>query len=137
MTAHRLQDWPERLHAYIAAVRRQPYHALRHNCAMFVRGALSAMTGHDPIATLGIALPQTASQMSDVLDRYGGVAGLADAYLGCRLPAALAARGDIVLKHGDGGNTLGVCVGDHALFLTADGLQSRHLTECIASWRVE
>jgi hypothetical protein len=136
MSPSRHPDWPESLYSYLDAVWRRPFDAVEHNCAVFVRGALLAMTGQDPLQVLGIVMPTSATDVARILHRYGGVAGLADACLGRRHPAQAARRGDILLRAEADTDTLGICVGSEAIFLCEDGLQVRPLSDCTAAWTV-
>lgn len=47
MTPARLRDWRPRLVAYLETVREQPFVYGQHDCALFVAGAVQAMTGED------------------------------------------------------------------------------------------
>jgi hypothetical protein len=136
MMLKRKADWPECLHRYLQDVWRLPFEPVQHNCAMFVRGAIMAMTDHDPLDDLGIELPRSAADVGRVLTHFRGVRGLADACLGSRQPVRMARRGDVVLRNADGTDTLGICIGEHAVFLSEDGAQARLLSECEIGWRV-
>ena len=129
-------DWLERLQAYIEACRNRPHHMLEFNCAFFAAGAVEAVTGENPVATLRVEVA-SLRDVAEALKQNDGVGGLARKYFGRdMLPPLLAHRGDVVIKEGTDGDTLGVCVGDHALFLTEDGLQRRDLLECRGCWAV-
>jgi len=136
----RLPGWLDRLHAYVEDVRHRPYEAVRHNCALFAAGGIQAITGLDPVAELGMARPGSELAVARLLRDAGGVEGLAARFFGRAADGPLTARrGDVVIKPGEAGNTLGICMGDHALFLTRDRarpLQARRLDECAGSWRV-
>lgn len=131
----RKDDWLPRLLAYVEAVRAKPYNAVAHNCALFVAGAIREMRGDDPVSSLGVRL-SSERDVVEVLSARGGVKGLADEYLGQMLPPLRARRGDVVIKDGDGGDTLGLCMGTHALFLGLGGLQRRALKDCAGCWEV-
>ena len=132
----RREDWTSRLHGYIEATRHQPYDPVKHNCALFAAGAVKAVLGADPQAELGLN-PKSLREVLEVLNAHGGVKGLATKYLGHEMRAPLMARrGDVVVRPGTDGDTLGICMGDHALFLTVDGLQPRPLKECDGCWGV-
>lgn len=132
----RPQDWPARLQEYVEQVRSRPFDPVSHNCALFAAGAIAAITGRDPVSELDITLTSEAD-VEAVLKAHGGVRGLAVEYLGDIQPRLRARRGDVVIKPGEQGETLGICMGDHALFLGPDGLQARQLSECEGCWRVE
>lgn len=132
----RRRDWLPRLLEYVESVRASPYHPVTHNCALFVAGAIRAMRDDDPVKQLGVEL-RSVGDIDATLERYGGVRGVCDTYLGPARAPLLASRGDVVVKKGLGGDTLGLCMGPHALFLSEDGLQARDLAECENCWRVE
>ncbi len=133
----RLDGWPERLLDYIEFVRHRKHDLLDFNCAFYAAGAVLAITGIDAVEALGVKI-EKRGDVATVLDKFGGARGLAQAFFGAPPLSAplLARRGDIVIKDGQDGETLGVCVGDHALFLGDDGLQRRELRECFGVWRV-
>ena len=132
----RRQDWLGRLLEYVEEIRQSPYDPVKHNCALFVNGAVQQMTDEAPAERMGLTV-SSLRDVAEVLDRYGGVRGLCEAAFGAALQPLLARRGDVVIKEGTEGETLGVCMGQHALFLGPDGLQPRKLSECLNCWRVE
>lgn len=131
----RRDDRVKKLAEYVAQIRSMPFDPVKHNCALFVAGAITAATGKSPVADMGITL-KSQRDVLDVLARFGGVRGLASHYLGDMRAPLQARRGDVVIKPGIDGETLGVCMGDHAMFLGPDGLQVRQLSECSGSWAV-
>lgn len=133
----RRNDWANRLVAYIEAIRRRPYDLVEHNCVLFAAGAVKAMCDKDPQREMGIEIG-SARDVAKTLDDYDGPRGLATKYLGHEMkPRLLARRGDVVVRPGTDGDSLGICMGDHALFLTVDGLQDRPLADCDGCWSVE
>ena len=50
MIMERLPDWKPRLIAWLASIARTPFEPGKHDCALFVAGAIAAMTGEDPAA---------------------------------------------------------------------------------------
>ena len=133
----RRDDWLPRLLAYTESVRAVPYEPVKHNCALFVAGAVKEMREDDPVSGLGVTL-ESLRDVVEALNKFGGVAGICRAYFNSEmLPAIQARRGDVVIKPGIDGDTIGICMGTHALFLGPDGLQVRGLDECSGSWRVE
>lgn len=131
----RHDDRVKNLEQYVTQVRAVPFDPVTHNCALFAAGAITAATGKSPVADMGITL-KSQRDVVGVLARFGGVRGLAEHYLGEMRAPLQARRGDVVIKPGTEGETLGVCMGDHALFLGPDGLQVRKLSECVGSWAV-
>ena len=132
----RRDDWLPRLLAYTESVRGVPYEPVKHNCALFVAGAVKEMREDDPVSGLGLNL-ESLRDVVEALNKFGGVAGICKSYLGEMRPPLQARRGDVVIKPGIDGDTIGICMGTHALFLGPDGLQPRNLNECSGSWRVE
>lgn len=131
-----LDDRLNALYAYVQEVRDRPYEPVRHNCALFAAGALKIFTDRDFVAELGITL-ESERDMLRVLAEHDGLRGLVTYCIGSEMqPPLLARRGDLMLKEGENGETVGVCMGDHALFLGPDGLQRRELMECLGCWRV-
>lgn len=131
----RRDDRVKNIAEYVVSVRSRPFDPVTNNCALFAAGAITAATGKNPVADMGIVL-NSQRDVVDVLARFGGVKGLAEHYLGPMRATLQASRGDLVIKPGIDGDTLGVCMGDHALFLGPDGLQVRQLSECFGSWAV-
>lgn len=129
----RLHDWLPRLWRYIESVRETPYHPVTHNCALFVAGAVEAVRGENPATAHAL---RSEADVEAVLRRYGGLRGLATFYFGEPAPPLAARRGDVLIADGPNGDTLGVCAGDHGLFVFDDGLHPKKLKECLASWRV-
>lgn len=90
----RLQDWPERLGAYIVAGLRKPHAWGTNDCVTFARGGVQAVTG------VAIDLPvhwHDRDSAALALEAMGGLAAAVDSVLP-RLPSpALAQRGDVVL----------------------------------------
>ena len=89
----RLPDWPERLAAYLAAMRPHRFAWGTHDCVQFAGGAVQAVTGQQVLAL------QWAS-MAEAVRLLRSIGTLAQA-VGQVLPElagpALAQRGDVVL----------------------------------------
>jgi len=98
----RLRDWPERLAALFAARAAQPFVWGEFDCCLFAADAVLAVTGHDPAADLR-GTYTTAAGATRVLERFGGVAGVAIARAGRVVPVAMAQPGDVGLSHFDAG----------------------------------
>ncbi len=141
----RLDDWTERLTAYLDAVRSQPFDPARHNCATFVLGAIRATTGDDPLTQLVIDLPDTEREVARILVERGGVRQIAESYFGhpAELGVIAARRGDVVvapanvLIAGAGDReTLGIVEAGAVLFLTPSGLWHEPITTATGFWRL-
>lgn len=131
----RQDDRVKNIARYVESIRSTPFDPVTHNCALFAAGAVAAATGKDPVVELGIEL-HSEHDVAQVLERFGGVRGICEKYLGEMRAPLLAKRGDVVIKPGINGDTIGVCMGDHAMFLGPNGLQPRKLSECFGSWQV-
>lgn len=134
----RRDDWADRLFKYVEVCRARPMHAVEFNCVLFAAGAVKVMTDIDPVAMFGVEI-KSERDVARVLVEHDGVRGLAAKFFGTdELLAPLQVRrGDVVIKDGVDGETLGICVGDHCLFVTDDGLQRRALLEVKGGWHVE
>lgn len=110
----RRSDWEQRLFAYLAAVSDRPHEYGRHDCMIFVAGAVKALTGSDPArghrGKYGSAATAARYLRSLGFDSFEA---LIDSVLPEK-PIAKAMRGDIVL---DQEGMPGVCIGGEALFV--------------------
>ena len=115
----RLQDWPARLAALLAAAEARPFDAHRWNCGRFALAAVMAATGRRPAWRSLPSLEATADS-----------AGFP------RIPPNFARAGDVVLA-GDPPR-LGVVVdGGRAAFVAPRGLIRTPLTTCVTAWRID
>ena len=119
MIAARLPDWRPRLVAYIEEVRARPFAYGSHDCALFVAGAVAAMTGFDPAAgfrgryeslTSGLKLMTGADHVQLVRSLFDAV------------PPAFAQVGDIAVIGEVGIPALGLFEGEMILVLRDEGL---------------
>jgi hypothetical protein len=121
--APRLPDWRTRLEDYLARVAGQPFRPGRHDCALFVAGAVEAMTGEDPAAAWrgayrSLDAGQDALQAAGFADHVALVAAACE-----EVPPALAAVGDIAVLPGAGkGAALGLVQGAAVYVLHPGGL---------------
>lgn len=119
----RLPDWRARLGHYVAAVAARPFRPGAHDCALFVAGAVEAMTGADAAAewrgtyrTLAAGIE--ALQAAGFADHVAFVA----AHCAAVVPA-FAAVGDLAVVPGDGGaHALGIVQGGGVYCLRPGGL---------------
>lgn len=141
----RLPNDVDLLNAYFARVLSRPYDPVAHNCAMFVLGAVNAITGRNPMDELVISTPESEIDVARVLVEFQGVRGLAEAFFaGPADPAiAHARRGDIVIADGDihipgssDRETLGVVDSSGYLAVTPEGLKTFPITKAKGFWRV-
>lgn len=119
----RLPDWRPRLAAYVSGVARQKFKPGAQDCALFVAGAVLAMTGHDPAADWR-GRYRTLSGGKRRLRGQGFADHIAfvEAHL-AEIPPAFAAVGDVAVLPGDGAApALGLVQGDAVYCLRAEGL---------------
>ena len=109
----RPQDWPDRLVAYLAGCRRQPFAWGVHDCASFAAGWVLALRGVDPLENHRGSYASEA-EFEGLVQAHGGLAALVEvAALAHGLPEcppAFAQRGDVVLV--EVGNMLGLGIVD-------------------------
>ncbi len=134
MTA-RLSDWEERLHAYLDQVAALPFSWGKHDCLMFVAGAIKAVTGRDPARGHRGKYSGGAGALRYMARRgWNDVAVALCAHLEECAPA-FARRGDIVLF----GDIAGVCMGATSLFVseTGEGAGLSHIdtSQISRAWR--
>ena len=111
----RLPDWRGRLNRYIEAVRRRPFAPGTHDCALFVAGAVEAMTGEDPSEGLRGAYATMAEgllllQKRGFIDHVDAAAARYE-----RIPRETAQVGDIAVVSSSEGRALAI-VGGHRVF---------------------
>jgi len=119
MIARRHPDWRPRLVAYLEDVRARPFAYGTHDCALFVAGAVHAMTGFDAGAGFlgrydslkgGLKLIAGADHVQLVRDLLDEV------------PPAFAQVGDIAVIGEVGIPALGLFDGETILVLREEGL---------------
>jgi hypothetical protein len=132
----RREDWAERLRDYILAVAARPFRPGRFDCAMFVAGALEAMTGVDPAAAFK-GRYTTLEGGGRILRRAGFAdhVALVAAHF-AQIPLARATAGDIaVLPTGDG-DALGIVQGEAIYLASPAGLVLRPLLSARTAFEV-
>jgi len=99
----RRADWPERLMAYLDGIGRRPFAWGTWDCALFVAGAIEAMTGDDPAAALRGQYDDALGARRVLIERLGvwDMTGLFDRHCE-RVVPALAQRGDLTVVRGCG-----------------------------------
>jgi hypothetical protein len=125
----RRPDWKPRLIEWLASIARTPFEVGKHDCALFVAGAINAMTGEDPAARFrgryttvrgGLRVIR-AEGFNDpvemIANRLEEVAPL------------MAQVGDIAVVDTPEGPALGVVAGAEILVLGLDGLGAVSLLE--------
>lgn len=132
-TMHRFPDWPARLQALLAQRAVHPFAWGQHDCCLFVCDAIQAITGHDP--AVGLRTYRTERGALRVLKQHGGVAGVADARLGPRIPVLAAQVGDAGLVTVDERDSLALCAGSHWLATGLHRLVPLPLESARLAWR--
>lgn len=116
MTA-RLPDWESRLAVYMRACRAREFEWGALDCALFIAGAVEAMTGVDPAAAYR-GRYTTREGAAQALRNIGeGTLAKTIGALFTECPTSHARRGDLVWHDG----AIGVCMGEQALFIGAEG----------------
>lgn len=134
----RLPDWHRRLAAYLATEGARPFAEGTHDCALFVGGAVEAMTGADPMVELRGRYRTTAEGLALLRDM--GVSDHLDWY-GRRFPRLRQGErlrpGDIACLPGHDGPSLGIVQGEAVYVLRPDaGMGLAPLSDVLRGWRV-
>lgn len=117
----RRPDWKGRLARYVTECFQRPFVPGQFDCALFVAGAVEAMTGHDPAAPFkgvytsfeeGLTILRAAGHD----DPVAMVAALFE-----EVHPVFAQPGDIVTVDGQAGYALGIVQGDRVYALHPDG----------------
>jgi hypothetical protein len=115
----RVADWETALHSFLEAKRGEGHAYGRHDCLLFVGGAVLALTGEDLICQ-HLGRYRTERGAARYLRQLG--AETPEQYLDRlldALPVGFAGRGDIVLCDG----IPGLCAGAEALFVPLEGAE--------------
>jgi hypothetical protein len=132
----RRSDWLERLTAYIEDVRLKPFDYTENHCGVFASTAVKLMTDEDPLVAIGVQF-EDVSDYVDFMKDPQHPRKVVSKFLGYdALPPLLAFRGDVVVREGTHGDSLGICIDDRAAFLGENGLQFRALSECEGCWHI-
>lgn len=144
----RRQDWPERLARYLSESEKKSFEWGVHDCALFVSGALQAMTDEDPAAPYRGSYRSARGALS-ILRALSGTEVL-DSLPGRFLPSLpvseSAQRGDICAvrltrsPEGEDGfdAALGVCIGAKVVIpAIPKGFRYLPLSSVIRAYRVE
>lgn len=133
----RLPDWKPRLVAYMRDTQIERRHATTEpDCALFVAGAVLAMTGIDPAAAWRDRYPTVAAGQK--LLRREGFADHVD-LVASRLPEippALAQVGDIAVIEADRLDCLGIVQGPRIYVLGHTGVSTVPLTSASRAFKV-
>lgn len=142
----RLEDWPERLAAFVEERRAKPFRWGQNDCALFAADAVAAVTGvdlaerwrgrySDEVTALQMGL-QGASAHLATGDVGGALRDMASLCLDGEVAPALARRGDVLLVQHERGESLAVCIGMHAAAPGRRGVVFLPRSAWLACWRV-
>lgn len=136
--SERLENWRNRLAAFVASVRSVPYEHGVSDSWLFAMGAVEAMTGVDH-AERHRGRYKTARGALGVM-RRAGAANMAEAvalYLE-EIEPVTAQIGDVMAIPIDGpfGHALGILNGERVLVVTPNGIDSRDRAEATRAFRV-
>lgn len=135
MNLARLPDWRGRLTSYLSEIAHRPFRPGKHDCALFVAGAVQAMTGHD--FARGWRGYRTLEAGRGALAR----AGFDDhvAFAAAQLPEvapSLARVGDVAVLPADTGYALGIVQGEQVFAVRPQGMVTASRLEMMRAFRV-
>jgi|GEM_PF-234222 len=138
--ATRLEDWPEKLRAFLEAQADKPFDWGTHNCSFFAADWVKECCGVDPLGRFRAECTDKKSALK-ILARKGGVGGLwarlCNKYQWPQVHRYFAQRGDLVLFSGEGGRTgVGICCGESFAALEEQGLGHRDMREATHAFKI-
>lgn len=142
----RLEDWPERLAAFVDERQAMPFEWGHNDCALFAADAVQAVTGvdlaerwrgrySDEVTALEMGLHGASAHLA-AGDVSGALRDMASLFLDGEVQPALARRGDVLLVQHERGESLAVCVGTHAAAPGRRGAVFLPRSVWLACWRV-
>lgn len=131
----RRTDWRPRLIAYVGGLRGARLDPGRHDCALFVAGAIDAMADVDLARSWRgyTTFEEGLNALSAA--GYDGLRGLADANLP-RVAAARAQVGDVALLREEGQDALGIVQGTWVWCVGRERLGLLPRRRMLAAWSV-
>lgn len=132
----RLPDWEDRLHALIVEKHDEPFRWGKHDCALFGAAVVAAITGEDHGAPFANRYDD-AEGAARALRKYGKgtITKTFDAHLD-RRAVALLRRGDLAMQGEGMQSSIGVVIGNDALFVGDMGLERRDRSTWARGWAV-
>jgi hypothetical protein len=131
----RLEDWPERLAAFVESRRSTPFEWGSNDCVTFAADCVNAITEVDHLGSLR-GQWGTAQEAHKALLPYGGLLKAAESVLIEPVPVLMAQRGDVVLFDSSGRDTLGICLGVHVVAPGETGLVFSPVSLASMAWRI-
>lgn len=137
----RFEDWPQRLESYLFVCKKRDFEWGSFDCALFVAGAVQAMTGIDfSDKYRGRYKTERGALMAMRRQGFNDVVGVATYCFGAPSASVLKAqRGDVVAFDTDDGTALGVVDLSGSAFLAVmchGGLARRPLSQAVLTWRI-
>lgn len=124
------------MHSYLADCARRPFRPGKHDCALFVAGAVDAMTGVDPAAEWRDQY-RSLKRGREILAE-AGVTDMVE-IAAARFPEIepiFAQEGDVAVVDGDDGPAFGLVQGPMIYVLRPDGMGFVPLTDAKRAFRV-
>lgn len=140
----RLPHWEFNLHLTVHEWRKKSFKWGETDCVHFTCACVKAMTDKDYL--VDISLYTNEREALDVLADYGADDMLigVETVLGPSIRKTHLSKGDVVLARrpvvGDLSRTgpgIGICLGNKAVFIAANGLDDVLMSSCICGWKIE
>lgn len=133
----RLENWPTLLSLYVDSRRSQPFAWGTNDCCIFAADWVLIATGHD-IASAFRGGYSSALGATRIIEEAGGIDRLLEKHAPAlqQVPRCRAGRGDLVLREGGNGSTLGIVLGPLDCFVGENGLIFAPLDETATCWKL-
>jgi uncharacterized protein DUF6950 len=132
----RFPDWQARLVIYLQTVVNEPFRPGEMDCALFVAGAIEAMTGTDLSAEFRGGYTTLKGGFKKLKKAgFKDLNALARAHLE-EVPVAMAHVGDIALLKSDEGLAFGLVQGEYIFVRHPDGLAHVPLLDAVKAFRL-
>jgi len=134
----RYPDWPTRLDKALKEAKEKGFVWGESDCCLFSCNIVKAITGIDYGASFR---NRYTTQKGAILSLHGFSGGslvdTANLIMGQEQPLRSANRGDFVLADQGQGDMLGICVGEHVVFLSKNSFVYLKLKDCKLSWGID
>ncbi len=133
----RVENWPAILNEYVQKAAGSKFTWGEVDCCLFAADFVNDITGVDHAKRFR-GKYKTPKGAAGALKRIGkgAVAETVSSMLS-KIPVLMAQRGDVVAYKSDVGDALGICLGEHSLFLGPEGSVFVKTADCFAAWKVE